>query len=90
MNKVVYLITTKGCEGCKIMSNIATEVFKEVKTFDLVIRDFEAIPTFIKINVPIGDFPLLVFTENDVIKYHMAGTMSKTKLKRILGDISFV
>ena len=51
--------------------------------------DFNDAPTWIKINIPLHDFPTIVFVENDVIKYHTNGTMTGKKLQSIIQDIHF-
>ena len=43
----------------------------------------------IKINVLLTDFPILIFLENDIIKYHISGTISTKKLKEIIKDLHF-
>ena len=87
--KLIYLITTKGCEACYIMTDIMLAVLDELKDTTLIIRDVSEIPTFIKVDVPLHDFPTLVFVKDNVIKYHVSGTMSKSKVKIILSDIGF-
>ena len=88
-NKIIYLITTKGCEACHIMRDIMLAVLDELNNGNLVIRDVSDIPMFIKKNVPLNDFPTLVLVKNKVIKYHASGTMSKDKVKTILSEIGF-
>lgn len=87
--KVIHLITTKGCEACHIMIDIMLAVLDELEGVTLVIRDVSDIPEFIKINVPLNDFPTLVLVENNVIKYHASGTMTKDKVKTMLSYIGF-
>lgn len=87
--KVIYLITTKGCEACHIMTDIMLAVLDELEGVTLVIRDVSDIPGFIRTDIPLNDFPTLVFIKDGVIKYHASGTMSKDKVKTILSDIGF-
>lgn len=87
--KVIYLITTKGCQACHIMTDIMLAVLDELNDTTLIIRDVSEIPMFIRVDVPLNDFPTLVFLKDDVIKYHVSGTMSKSKVKIILSDIGF-
>lgn len=87
--KVIYLITTKGCEACRIMSDIMLTVLDELESTTLLIRDVLDIPMFIRVDVPLNDFPTLVFIKDGVIEYHASGTMSKDKVKTILSDIGF-
>lgn len=87
--KLIYLITTKGCEACYIMTDIMLAVLDELKDTTLIIRDVLDIPMFIRVDVPLNDFPTLVFIKDGVIKYHISGTTSKDKVKTILSDIGF-
>lgn len=88
-NKIIYLITTKGCEACHIMTDIMLTVLDELNDTTLIIRDILDIPMFIRVNVPLNDFPTLVFIKDGVIKYHTSGTITKDKVKTILSDIGF-
>lgn len=88
-NKFIYLITTKGCEACHIMTEIMLTVLDELEGTTLIIRDVSDIPMFIRVEVPLNDFPTLVFVKDGIIKYHITGTMSKDKIKTILSDIGF-
>ncbi len=88
-NKFIYLITTKGCEACHIMTDIMLAVLDELNGVTLIVRDISDIPMFIRVDVPLNDFPTLVFIKDGVIKYHVSGTMSKDKVKTILSDIGF-
>ena len=90
MIKEIYLATTKGCEACKIMENILRKVHKQnLYTFSVHVLDFSELPEFIKINVPLTDFPVTIFVENNVIKYHFTGTTSAKNLQSIINDIKF-
>lgn len=90
MIKIVYLFTTKGCEACNIMENILRKIHKDnLYTFSIEVIDFNDAPIWIKITVPLHDFPTIVFVENNVIKYHTNGTMTGKKLQSIIQDIHF-
>ena len=90
MNKCIYLATTEGCEACKIMERILKQVQRDNNyTFSILVRDYKLIPEFIKNNVILTDFPVLIFLENNVIKYNVAGTMSAKKLQEIIKDLHF-
>lgn len=88
-SKIIYLITTKGCEACHIMTEIMLTVLDELNGVTLIVRDVSEIPMFIQAKVSLHDFPTLVFIKEDIIKYHVSGTMSKDKIKTILSDIGF-
>lgn len=90
MSRIIYLATTEGCYGCSIMKKLLEEIHNSnLYTFSIEILDFKDIPEFIKINVPLNDFPTIIFVENNVIKYHHSGTISKRKLQNIINDLNF-
>lgn len=88
-NKVVYVITTYKCSACKCMEYILKEIQKDNPTFTITITDFNEVPEWIETNVILTDFPTIVFVENDVIKYHFTGTLSRKKVIKIMSDINF-
>ena len=90
MNKCIYLATTEGCEACKIMERILKQVQRDNNyTFSILVRDYKLLPKFVQVDVVLTDFPTLIFLENNVIKYHVAGTMSAKKLQEIIKDLHF-
>ena len=90
MSKCIYLATTEGCEACRIMERILKQVKRDnVYTFSIQVRDYKLLPEFIKVTVLLTDFPTLIFLENDVIKYHISGTISAKKLQEIIKDLHF-
>ena len=90
LSKHIYLATTEGCEACRIMERILKQVQRDnMYTFSIQVRDYKLLPEFIKVTVLLTDFPTLIFLENNVIKYHVAGTMSAKKLQEIIKDLHF-
>lgn len=90
ISRYIYLATTKGCEACKIMEKILKQVKRDnVYTFSIQVIDYKLLPEFIRINVLLTDFPTLIFLENDIIKYHISGTISAKKLQEIIKDLHF-
>ena len=90
MSKRIYLATTEGCEACRIMEKILKQVqYNNGYTFSIQVRDYKLLPEFIQVNVVLTDFPTLIFLENNIIKYHVAGTMSAKKLQEIIKDLHF-
>ena len=90
VNKHIYLATTKGCEACRIMERILKQVQRNNGyTFSIQVRDYNLLPEFIQVNVALTDFPTLIFLENDIIKYHVAGTISAKELQGIIKDLHF-
>lgn len=90
VSKHIYLATTKGCEACRIMERILKQVQRDNGyTFSIQVRDYNLLPEFIKVDVALTDFPTLIFLENDVIKYHVSGTISAKELQAIIKDLHF-
>ena len=90
ISKHIYLATTEGCEACRIMERILKQVQRDnVYTFSIQVRDYKLLPEFIRVDVVLTDFPTLVFTYYDIIKYHVTGTISAKNLKRIIEDLQF-
>ena len=90
MSKHIYLATTEGCEACRIMEKILKQVKRNNGyTFSIQIRDYKLLPEFIQVNVVLIDFPTLIFLENNIIKYHVTGTMSAKNLQEIIKDLHF-
>lgn len=89
MNEI-YLATTKGCEACHIMKKILERVCKDnLYTFSIKVKDFTEIPSWIATDVPLNDFPTIIFIEDNVIKYHFIGTKSVTTLQKLIKDLNF-
>ena len=90
ISRYIYLATTEGCEACRIMERILKQVkLDNVYTFLIQVIDYKLLPEFIRINVLLTDFPILIFLENDIIKYHISGTISAKKLQEIIKDLHF-
>lgn len=90
INRHIYLTTTEGCEACRIMERILKQVQRNnVYTFSIQVIDYKLLPEFIRVDVVLTDFPTLIFLENNIIKYHVAGTMSAKKLQEIIKDLHF-
>ena len=90
INKHIYLATTEGCEACRIMEKILKQVKRDNDyTFSIQVRDYKLLPEFIQVNIILTDFPTLIFFENNVIKYHVTGTISAKKLQEIIKDLHF-
>lgn len=94
MLKKVLLITTPGCEACKIMENIIRKVHKDnLYTFSIDVQEFNKVPEFIKINVPMNDFPVTVLLQGgksgQTIKYHFVGTKPAREVQSIINDLNF-
>ena len=90
ISRYIYLATTEGCEACRIMEKILKQVqHNNGYTFSIQVRDYKLLPEFIQVDVVLTDFPTLIFLENNIIKYHVTGTISAKKLKEIIEDLHF-
>ena len=90
ISRYIYLATTEGCEACRIMEKILKQVqHNNGYTFSIQVRDYKLLPEFIQVDVVLTDFPTLIFLENNIIKYHVTGTISAKKLKEIIKDLHF-
>lgn len=90
LSKHIYLATTEGCEACRIMERILKQVQRDnMYTFSIQVRDYKLLPEFIKVTVLLTDFPTLIFLKNDIIKYHVSGTINAKKLQAIIKDLHF-
>lgn len=88
-NKVVYVITTYKCSACKCMEYILNEIQKDNPTFTITTTDFQNCPEWLKNNITMTDFPTVIFISDDTVKYHFTGTMSKSKVVKLMADINF-
>lgn len=89
MNKVIWLITTKGCSSCKCMQVILEDILQDNPDVSLQIIDKDYTPEWIKDYIYLTDFPTIVFTIDKVVKQYFVGTRSSSKVKKILKDIGF-
>ena len=71
------------------MEYILREIQKDNPTFTITTTDFQNVPEWIKNNITLTDFPTVIFIDNDVIKYHFTGTLSRKKVIKIMSDINF-
>lgn len=69
------MITTKGCEGCKIMDRIIQKVLDDYnKQVDYEIKDKDNIDINFLKEKHITDFPSIVLYQNDNIVFITSGT----------------
>lgn len=90
MNRI-YIITTEGCEACNIIKNIIDSIHNKYKhKFEYIIVDRNYVPDWIRNNVILEDFPTVIFTKDNIIKYHFKGTKPAREIEQILEDINFI
>lgn len=88
-DKKIFLITTKGCAGCEIMKDIIKQIADEATGIGIYIKDIIDCPQYIKVDVPLDDFPAIVFADGYDIKYYHIGTISLSKLTAKMLELGF-
>lgn len=90
MGKVINVITTKGCTGCRIqIENLKQAIINNKKDIHLVITDFEdltknQIKAYRDNRVFLRDFPTTVFKNNETITFKMVGSTPTIVLQRYI------
>lgn len=77
----ITLLTTEGCQSCRIMTNILAQIKDRNTAIDtLAVYNYTAAPDFIKQNVSLTDFPTTILhTDNKILKV-IVGTKSVLKI----------
>lgn len=77
------LITTKGCEGCKIMDNIIQKALDLYgKPVDYEIKDKDNIDIEFLKKHHINDFPTTILYQDNLIVYIVTGTKPATVISK--------
>lgn len=85
MNRKITLITTKGCEGCKIMNNIiqrALDLYE--KPVDYEIKDKDNVDIEFLKKHHITDFPTTILYQDDIIVFITTGTKPVEQIKKAM------
>ncbi len=83
MTRKILLITTKGCEGCRIMDSIIQRALDLYgKSVDYEIKDKENIDIEFLKKHHINDFPTTILYQNNLIVFITAGTKPAEQLRR--------
>lgn len=83
MKRKLLLITTKGCEGCKIMDNIiqrALDLYE--KPVDYEIKDRDSIDVDFLNKHHITDFPTTILYQDNLIVYITTGTKPVEQIRK--------
>lgn len=89
----IILVTTEGCEGCRIQKNLLDKVYQDYKgKYDYIIIDRADIKETFKdmSNVETGmmsDFPTTVFCIDDCVITKLIGTKPRGILKQCVEDM---
>lgn len=87
MNEIL-LITTIGCEACKIQNTIihkAIEAYKDKFTIKVAELDFTEY-TYLKFANKVTDFPTTIFKVNGEEKTRITGTCTKEHLMHLFDE----
>ena len=89
----VRIITTEGCEGCKIMQRIANnaidfinednkQIVANVTTFDCLDKSIRQFAN----RYQVKDYPATFIIKNNEVVDRVFGTCTKSKLKNIIDN----
>lgn len=87
----IRIITTIGCEGCRIMENIVQNVIKDIdyNEIEYSIYDFQNLDAnmlhFVN-RYQVNDFPATFIIKNNEVVDRIFGTCTKSKLKNIIDN----
>lgn len=75
MNQI-WLVTTKGCVGCKIMSNNIAEALSHTKKeISIRVKDVDELDKKTISTFGLTDFPTIMFFKNGELKFKSTGTV---------------
>lgn len=75
MKRKILLITTKGCEGCKILDRIIQKALDNYdKEVDYEIKDKDNIDVDFLKKHHINDFPMTILYKDNIIVFMFVGT----------------
>lgn len=87
MNKIL-LITTKGCEGCKIMYNNVIKALADCdKSIAFELKDVEDLSKAFLNKHNITDFPCTMFYKDDELKYTKVGSSPITIITKWINTL---
>lgn len=87
----VRIITTVGCEGCRIMEKIVQDVIKnfDYNEIEYAMYDFQYLGDnmlhFVN-RYQVNDFPATFIIKNNEVVDRIFGTCTKSKLKNIIDN----
>lgn len=87
MNNIV-LITTDGCQACKIQENIiqkAISSYKDKYVINFQKDDFNDAKIIVE-QLNISDFPTTILIKDELYKYHFSGTCTKENLMHLFDE----
>ena len=97
MNKTnkfhIFLVTTKGCAGCKIMDRILRRVLDKTTNITYHVSDYTKFKHKKKELDKFRDFPTILFVDDGEVKDRIVGTEPEfyviNKIRQAFGDKVF-
>lgn len=83
MNNVIRLVTTEGCEGCKIAENIIKKVIEKPDFSNIKLEKIDCLDINYRQFINryfINDYPTIVFIKDNDVLAKYVGTMSESIL----------
>lgn len=88
-SKIIYLVTTYKCSACKCQEHLLKKALEDRQDIELKICDCSDIPEWLNNKVAFLDFPTTVFIKDNIVRCTIVGTLSVSKIKSRIKDISF-
>lgn len=97
MNKTnkfhIFLVTTKGCAGCRIMEKIIRKVLDKTDNISFHVSDYTKFKHKKKELDKFRDFPTTLFVDDGEVKSRIVGTQPESyvvdKIRQAFGDKVF-
>lgn len=89
----VRIITTDGCEGCRIMKNIANKAVKQLTSdsnLDIKVTTFDCLDTSIRHFVnryQVKDYPATFILKDNEVRDRIYGTISKNSMIEYIDNL---
>ena len=84
-NKKILLITTKGCEACKILNSLIQKAISEYDSnIEYSIKDKDEIDIKFLKEHHINDFPTTIFYQDNIIVFIFIGTKPIAMIKKYM------
>lgn len=89
MNKVIYLVKSYKCSACKLQKVLLYNVLKGYSDIELKECYLEEVPDEIVYKIPIGTYPITVFTKDNKVLLSYVGTMIEDRIKNVMKTINY-
>ncbi len=72
--KKILLVTTEGCEGCKIINNLITQALESYNDIELEVVDKQEVNNKFFKALYVNDFPATFLIKDGQVKFVFTGT----------------